>query len=504
MLSFIRKNILLFLILMSGFLFCQDQQLKEIDTLLNKAQEKAIAFKTLKQLEYAKKANALALKTGNSERIAKSYQQLSLALFMLQLPKQSLLYAQKGMEESYTKNNKLFHLQLLGLKAGNYDELNLTSQAAKERFKIINIIKDDSDDSSIISKVALFTSLGAHYTIDKKNTDSAFVYFKSANEQLKKIPEKNYFLYSDYYLYLGDTFLAAKKADSALYYFEKSYQLKQKYKIPVLYTEYTFLGNYYSEQKQYTKALDFYLKGLDNIKKYYNNLSDHADLYQKISGVYGKLGDKKQQTEYQKYYSDTQKKALELKNKNIDYALNVILKDKSDEFDQAQRKNYIYISIGILLLLIFFFFLYKLLNKDLKHKESMISEVTNSLQNRDEIITQKNHETKQLQQKVNDSYQEVIDLAKNNDPAFYFRFQEVYPEFQKKLLEISPSLRTTELILCTYTFLGFSIKDIADYTFKSVNTVRNRKQNLRKKFDLQTEEDMGIWLRNLTGLNSQY
>jgi DNA-binding NarL/FixJ family response regulator len=64
-------------------------------------------------------------------------------------------------------------------------------------------------------------------------------------------------------------------------------------------------------------------------------------------------------------------------------------------------------------------------------------------------------------------------------------------------MEFSPGLRTSELILCAYTFLGFNIKDIADYTFKSVNTIRNRKQNLRKKFGLSGEQDMGIWLRNL-------
>ena len=124
--------------------------------------------------------------------------------------------------------------------------------------------------------------------------------------------------------------------------------------------------------------------------------------------------------------------------------------------------------------------------------------VQTTLQEKDEIITQKGVETKELQQKVNDSYTEVIELAKNHDPSFYFRFQEVYPDFQKKLLEYSPGLRTSELILCAYTFLGFTVKDIAMYTFKSVNTVRNRKQNLRKKFNIPTEQDMGIWLRKLT------
>jgi len=128
----------------------------------------------------------------------------------------------------------------------------------------------------------------------------------------------------------------------------------------------------------------------------------------------------------------------------------------------------------------------------------IIKETTNSLQDKEKIIYQKSSETQELQQKVNDSYSDFVELAKKNDPSFYFRFQEVYPEFQKKLLEQSPNLRTSELILCAYTFLGFTIKDIAEYTFKSVNTIRNRKQSLRKKFGIQSEEDMGIWLRNLT------
>lgn len=389
MLSFIRKNILLSLILLSGFLFCQDQQFKEIDKLLKKADESFYQFKTLKQLEYAQQANTLALKTGNSERIAKSYRHLSSALAMLQLPQKSLLYAQKGTEEKYIRNNPPLEAQLLAIKACNYDNLNLTSQAAKERFKIINLLKDSNDEESIAFRIAIYTSLAAHYTLDKKDTDSAFIYFKKGGEQLNKISEKKYYpLNAEYFLYLGDTFLLAKKADSALYYFEKGYQLKQKYQDPVLFTEYTFLGNYYSEQKQYTKALDLYLKGLDNIKKYYNGLSEHADLYQKISATYGKLGDKKQQTRYETYFSDTQKKALELKNKNIDYALNVILKDKSAEYNDVQKKNYIYISIGIFFLIILFFFLYKLLNKNIRHKENIILEVTSTLQNKDEIITQ--------------------------------------------------------------------------------------------------------------------
>ena len=287
-------------------------------------------------------------------------------------------------------------------------------------------------------------------------------------------------------------------ADSSLYYIQKSFQLKQKYKYPLLFAEYTSLGDYYYAQKNYQKALDCYLKSVQNMKEQSVIRTYSPDIYKKISKMYQMLGDEAKYKEYEKIFSEKESKMLSERNKNTEYALNIILKDRKEEYDESKKKQFLWIAFGILILIFIFFFLYNILQKNLKQKENIITEVQTSLQEKDEIITKKKVETKELQQKVNDSYAEVIDLAKSYDPSFYFRFQEVYPDFQKKLLEYSPGLRTSELILCAYTFLGFTVKDIAMYTFKSVNTVRNRKQNLRKKFNIPTEQDMGIWLRKLT------
>jgi hypothetical protein len=247
------------------------------------------------------------------------------------------------------------------------------------------------------------------------------------------------------------------------------------------------------------KAIDYYQKAIQNIKDQsiapYHFLNN--ELYQKISDLYGKLGDKEKQTEYKNKFSELQKKLIAQQSQNIDHAVNVILKDKNEEFISSQNKNYLFILTGVLFLLLILFLIYKLLHKNLHHKEHLLSEANTELQQKEEIISKKSLETVELKQKVNNAYEEVMQLAKNNDPSFYFRFQEMYPEFQKKLLEISPGLRTSELILCAYTFLGFTIKDVADYTYKSVNTIRNRKQSLRKKFNIPTEQDMGIWLKNL-------
>ena len=111
------------------------------------------------------------------------------------------------------------------------------------------------------------------------------------------------------------------------------------------------------------------------------------------------------------------------------------------------------------------------------------------------IIKEKEEETKELKLKVNEAFDEVVQLAKDNSPEFLTRFQEVYPNFQEKLLKINPQIRTSELTFCAYLFLGFSTKEIAEYTFKAVKTIENNRYNIRKKLGLSPEKDLLVWLR---------
>ena len=116
---------------------------------------------------------------------------------------------------------------------------------------------------------------------------------------------------------------------------------------------------------------------------------------------------------------------------------------------------------------------------------------------KESVITQKEKENTVLQYKVNDAFEEVIHLAKRNSPEFFARFQEVYPDFVDKISVVTPKLRVSELTLCAYIFLGFTTKDIALYTFKSIHTIQGRKSHLRKKFNLSPEEGFELWMKKL-------
>jgi DNA-binding CsgD family transcriptional regulator len=478
-------------------MFCQsDNSLKEIDKLLKKAETSNRKYEDLKELEYAKKANTLAEKAGDSKRMAKSYLFMSRSLFNLDLQKESLLYAQKASAQEATKEDIVLQALLTEVKAYNYNYLGLSTQYIKELGGILKLLEKKNDPTSIEIKSRIYANL-AIYHKDNNNLDSTFTYFRLQEKQLKKLPEKKYFsALCEHYSFVGAAFLEKKNTDSSFFYFKKSYALKKKYKDPVLYMQYVYFGDYYESQNQYKKALDLYLKAIKNIQQYSGKSSYLIFTYDKISSVYGILKEKDKQEEYKNLSVQLKNKMLVRQRQMVDYAINVILNDKKNEYTTTQRRNYIFISISVSVLIISFFLMYNFLRKNIKNKENIITEVTGSLQHKDELISKKSIETKGLQQKINEAYNEVIELAKDNRPAFYFRFQEVYPEFQQKLLEMDPTLRISELTICAYIFLGFNNKDIARYTFKSPNTIRNRKHILRKKLNIPTEEDMGIWLRN--------
>lgn len=128
-------------------------------------------------------------------------------------------------------------------------------------------------------------------------------------------------------------------------------------------------------------------------------------------------------------------------------------------------------------------------------KRKAIKIVTQELARRDKLISQIDKESKGLRIRINKSFDEIIDLAKLNHPNFYTRFQEVYPDFQKKLLSINPNLKNSELVLLSYIYLDFKTKEIADYTFKSPKTIQNRKHLLRKKLDIPASVDISVWLK---------
>ncbi|MBB4805548.1 tetratricopeptide (TPR) repeat protein [Chryseobacterium defluvii] len=422
-----------------------------------------------------------------SKGVITSYLNIANALFLIYKYDESLRFLKlaekhKGMESSN-------HLQSwLYIEYGNnYDALGFHKKASETLDKAIRFgikIKDPQNKGFML-----------HYAYNHKAVcrymakfpDSSLYYFKKAYEALPDDPRRNLITITN----IGDWYSRHNKLDSAKYFLDKASGpimdsqdfLFQK---ACLYWGY---GTLSAKQKRHEEALDYYKKA-EHIFKQLNTPNDLVGLYKLFSNEYDSLNLPQKSKEYLLRHTILKDSLNSIKEPTMDtFVVHFLNEQEREEESRRNRLYYIIggifvISIGIALLGIFYY-------RKNKRKEFLLTE--NEI-----MISQKDKEMEELKQKVNETFEEIIQLAKENSPEFWGRFQEIYPEFREKMLEINPGLKTSELILSAYIYLGFNTKDIADYTFKAVQTIKNNKYNLRKRLNVPPQDDIILWIRNRT------
>lgn len=96
-----------------------------------------------------------------------------------------------------------------------------------------------------------------------------------------------------------------------------------------------------------------------------------------------------------------------------------------------------------------------------------------------------------------DLVQELYELAIANNPIFLSEFRSVFPDFETKLLELSPNMIISELEICAFIKLNISTKEIATYTNSSVRAVEGKKYRIRKKLSLDKEVDLYVYINKI-------
>ena len=81
--------------------------------------------------------------------------------------------------------------------------------------------------------------------------------------------------------------------------------------------------------------------------------------------------------------------------------------------------------------------------------------------------------------------------------VFEEQFERVYSEFLGRLHERSPRLTSTELRICVLIRMNLSTKQIADALFSSELTVKKHRANIRRKLDLQGDDNLNGLLFSL-------
>lgn len=315
--------------------------------------------------------------------------------------------------------------------------------------------------------------------IVSRNKDSAFIYYHKGFD----VDPSSFNSSLIGYFHLRQT----KNLDSASFYINNAILLlkKKDYWTSKHGVVYSYYAQLLFEQKDYINALTFYQKSLEILQRT-KRVNKLPDLYRQIALTYKNLNDPEKEREYLLKYSELSDLLKQSGNEAIDISLSKTIERKDPDKPEI---NFIVIFVGIFLLLeggSFLFFRYQ------KRKDkSFVNSVPVPIAVPVPVVSDK---------KVvvpNEYFAELHNLLKTNDVKFLNRFEEFYPEFFQSLLEIDSLLTKSELSLCAMIWLGFSSKDIADFSFMQHRSVQTKKARLRKKLSIPSEKSLYNFFKTL-------
>ncbi|MCT2563222.1 helix-turn-helix transcriptional regulator [Chryseobacterium herbae] len=93
-----------------------------------------------------------------------------------------------------------------------------------------------------------------------------------------------------------------------------------------------------------------------------------------------------------------------------------------------------------------------------------------------------------------ENIREIYQLAVNNSPFFYDKFQVFFPHFIPEILIINPNLIHSELYFCALMKIDFDTKKIAQCTNSSIRAVESKKYRIRKKLNIPSEMNINSFI----------
>lgn len=408
---------------------------------------------SIKRLNAAKKISSVH--TIDNYTLGRIEEQYSFVYYGMHLFDQSLANNDKAIQfgkKTYDKTvQNAFLFRLYANRANYFYHKNQPDSA------IINLRKSLKYEQTPYA----LSSIASHFIDMEPNMDSARIYLNRAYKAIETtVVTSKEDEYAIVYLYYGQLYLKNEKYDSAVYYFEKSVS--------------------YAEEK----------------KNYMTLLTD----YEMLAKSYKALNNTEKENEYMTKLLDLRKDLEQAQAKGVELTLNKFQQDKAKESERLRKRFWLYGGVGLSVGLIVFVYLYfenRRKKNRIEEKSAIIDQNKDIIIRQKQVIIQKEDETEDLKRKLSMAHEEIIELAKNNDIGFLARFQEVYPELSDELLKINPQLTQSDLSFCALIWLGFSSKDIANYTFMQHRSVQSKKNRLRKKLEIDSEIDLYFFFRSI-------
>lgn len=351
-------------------------------------------------------------------------------------------------------------------KAKEYEDIRnqaLSKMYLAESFKLNNLFKDalfelenalkliEKEDSSKINVINTKSNIYISYanTYSYLNEPKIAVeMMKKGGKEFDKVPPGEYrdFLEYLYHSNLGVYYMAYSK-DSSEYHALKSISLKPKdmeRDDVIMVRNYYSLGKIYSEKMKFDKAIGY----LNKAELASSEIGEYVNLKETYEAFIN-LANQMDNEEAVKEYTNKLKslKLMQFENKNR--SLHEIIEKqrlKHDEIEKHNRKTFytwIVLIIGMSVVVIAFsIFIYR---NRIHLKYERLS--------REYLKDNKTIEKDRLA-----LYNAIIELVKNDDPAFMVSFNKAFPNFTDSLLKINPKLVQGEVEFCALLKLNLTTK----------------------------------------------
>lgn len=422
-------------------------------------------------------------------------------------------YLKKAGKMGYKEGEGLCYLNLAGVNvsAGNYEKALLFYKKAEDHLK---------NSENPYHKAAFYNDYSLYYShlqlYDKsiECNDKALYYANKAKESelknkllpriyvnkgiffalkgwfgtsLKSFQKANLLENSAYSnCMVAQYYLFRHQPDSAGIYVSRADEKMQKQKtsdVESLWVYYT-MGYYYNEINNYDKAEKALKKALEiNIKTKDTYSSHIKDVYKSLSDLYKKKNDGDKAYYYLNKYTEEEGRLDEERFATVNKATNDFVSEMKKKSDWHKNDLPLLIALSISALIISGIYVKQRI-KQMRLKKRTLKNQTEAL---------KSHVR-------NTMTEEVIELAQKNDSSFLMKFKKIYPDFITALLKINPDLENSELAFCAMLKLHFSSKEIASYTFVQPRSVQQKKYRIRKRLNIEGEEDIYEFFDNLTDL----
>jgi hypothetical protein len=398
-------------------------------------------------------------------------------------------------EKKYDFRNMIVHADQLNIKALQY-KINVFSAIAhdclfraysynglwdKARNELktgLEVLDSENEyDSTVIDTRSNLLISFSNYYLTQKDNENRLKYIKLSMVEHNKFKNNLYRLKLQYIDYSNlSTVYNEINPDSAEYYAKKSLALDNGYGLnEINFSNLLILGNINYTKKNYDRALDNYLRAAQ-IKDFRNHFNVET-LYDGIISTYRALGDSQNVQQYTLKLENLKLQVSENKNQSLYQII-----DNQEKQAKSSRFRYIFLAsvalaASMLVILAMFTRRRIILNKQEKGSNEYLG--------------------RQLIEDNEAIYSKLTEMVKKNDLAFFTLFNETFPGFSKKLLDINPKMVQTEIEFCALLKLNIRTKDIARYKNIEHRTVQHKKYLVRKKLNIPGEVDIYYWFNNL-------